>query len=127
MTSRTVPEWIGKTPDSKIPPRVRLRVFERFNGVCQLTGRKIRAGDNWQVDHIRALKNGGEHRETNMQPVLQEAHKEKTKEDVAIKAKNERVRKKHLGITKSKNPLPGGRGSKFKKKMDGTVVKRNDK
>src|ERR1700730_4972262 len=25
--TRTVAEWIGKTPDEKIPPRVRLRVF----------------------------------------------------------------------------------------------------
>jgi hypothetical protein len=34
------------------------------------------------------------------------------------------VKVKHLGLKKSKNPLPGSKGSKWKKKMDGSVVKR---
>lgn len=125
MTARSVPEWIGKTPDAKIPPRVRLRVFERSGGICQETKRKIMPGDDWDCDHILALINGGEHRESNLQPVLCEAHKEKTKEDVAIKAKIARVRKKHLGLHKSKNPMPGGRNSKWKKTIGGQVVRRS--
>lgn len=32
--TRDVEEWIGKTPDSAIPKRVRLRVFERLGGQC---------------------------------------------------------------------------------------------
>lgn len=39
--TRALPEWIGKTPDTAIPARVRVRVFERFGGICQETGRKI--------------------------------------------------------------------------------------
>ena len=30
--SRALPEWIGKTPDAKVPPRVRLRIFLREGG-----------------------------------------------------------------------------------------------
>jgi hypothetical protein len=37
-----------------------------------------------------------------------------------------RVKSKALGLKKSKNPLPGGKGSKWKKKMDGSVVRRDD-
>lgn len=106
MTGRAVTEWVGKTPDSAIPPRVRLRLFERCNGVCALTGRKIQVGDEWDIDHKRALCNGGEHRESNLQVVLREPHRKKTAEDVSLKAKAARVRLKHIGAwPKSKRPI----------------------
>lgn len=125
MTGRSVPEWVGKTPDAAIPPRVRLRVFERHGGVCALTGQKIRAGDEWDIDHEIALANGGEHREANLRPVLRAAHRRKTAADSAQKAKDARVRKKHLGIAKPRSPLPGGRASKWKRKVDGTIERRD--
>ncbi len=98
--SRAVEEWIGKTPDTPAPPRVRLRVFERYNGVCYLSGRKIMPGDKWQIEHPQALINGGENRESNMAPALVEPHKVKTAADVKQRAKNDRVRKRHIGIKK---------------------------
>jgi len=124
MTGRKVPEWIGKTPDSKVPPRVRLRVFEAHSGICALSGRKITAGDKWDLDHKQALANGGEHRESNLQPAIREEHRKKTAEDVRMKAKDRRIRSKHLGIHKSKSTLDGSKGSKWKRKVDGTVVPR---
>ena len=96
--TRTVKEWIGRTPDSKIPPRVRLRVFEAYGGVCHLSGRKIAAGELWDCDHIIALINGGEHREANLAPALRDKHKAKTADDVAEKAKVARKAKAHLGL-----------------------------
>ena len=102
--SRSVPEWIGKTDDSPIPPRVQLRVFDEYGGKDYITGQKIRAGDDWQCDHIIALCNGGENRESNLAPVLKKNHTKKTAKDVAIKAKTDRIRKKHLGI----HPEPKG-------------------
>lgn len=124
MAGRTPPEWIGKTPDSAIPPRVRLRVFEAHGGVCHLTGQKIWPGDEWDCDHIQALCNGGEHRESNLAPALRPAHRAKTAEDVKLRAKADRVRKKHLGIHQSRTPLNCGRKSRFKKKLNGQVVLR---
>lgn len=97
---RTVEEWIGKTDDAKIPPRVRLRVFERYNGTCYLSGVKIQPGDKWEVEHILALCLGGEHRENNMAPALVDPHREKTTKDRKMKAKIDRVRKRHIGIKK---------------------------
>ena len=121
--SREVPEWKGKTDDSAIPPRVRLRVFERCRGMCHLSGLRIQPGDQWDCDHIVALINGGEHRESNLAPALRDEHRKKTASDVAQKSKNYRVRAKHLGIKKPSR-FPGSRDSKFKKRMDGTVVLR---
>lgn len=122
--ARELPEWIGSNPDAKIPPRVRLRVFERHNGVCHISGRKIQAGDLWECDHIVALINGGEHRESNLAPALKDKHREKTKEDVAIKAKTYERRSSHLGIRESKTPMPFGRKSKWKRKMNGEIIPR---
>ena len=96
--SRTVKEWIGRNPDSKIPPRVRLRIFEAHGGVCHLSGRKIAAGEPWDCDHIIALINGGLHRESNLAPALRDKHREKTAEDVAEKAKVARKAKANLGL-----------------------------
>ena len=107
--SRPAPEWIAKSDDARIPPRVRIRVFERFNGVCQLTGRKIMPGDEWDCDHAVALANGGSHREGNLRPVLRSAHREKTKADVAEKSRVNRKRAKHLGI-KADKPRIASRG-----------------
>ena len=126
MTKRGTDEWIGKTPDQKIPPRVRLRVFEAFGGICAETGRKIMPGDDWDCDHRIALANGGEHRESNLRPVLREAHRAKTAEDVRLKAKIERVRKKHVGAAQKPAyaRIPGSKGTRFKQKLDGTVIDR---
>lgn len=117
---REVEEWIGKHDDSPIPARVRLRVFERHNGVCYLSGRKIRPGDKWEIEHIKALSLGGQHREFNFAPALVVPHRAKTAIDRRIKAKNDRVRKKHLGIRKP-SKFACSKDSPFRKKINGKV------
>lgn len=122
---RSIKEWIGKTDDAKVPDYVRLRVFDRHAGVCHISGRKIRAGETWELEHVIALCNGGEHRETNLAPALADPHKEKTKLDRKERSKTLRKRKKYLGIKPHKSrPMFGSRASGYKRKMDGTVVKR---
>jgi 5-methylcytosine-specific restriction endonuclease McrA len=122
---RAVPEWRGKSDDTAIPARVKLRVFEKYKGTCYLSGRKILAGDKWEVEHIIALANGGEHREDNLAPALIEPHKEKTKADRKITSKIARVRKKHLGLIKPKGrSMPGSKISGWKRTFDGKWVKR---
>ena len=96
--SRALPEWCGKTPDTPVPPRVRLRVFEAYGGKCYLSGRKIMAGDKWEVEHIIAIINGGENRESNLAPALKAPHREKSNADLALKSKTYRQRAKHLGL-----------------------------
>ena len=96
--SRELPLWVGATDDAKVPPRVRLRVFEAHGGRCWLSGRKIMPGDKWELDHKVALINGGRHAEDNLAPALSEAHRIKTADDVKIKSKVARIRAKHLGV-----------------------------
>ncbi len=122
--TRSVPEWIGKTSDTRVPDRVRVRVFESYGGLCYLSGREIRAGDAWEIDHIVALVNGGENRENNLAPVLASEHRSKTRQDVKAKAKGARVRQKYLGLGGPRLPMPGARKSKWKKPLNGPAVRR---
>lgn len=126
MTGRAVEEWHGATPDAHVPARVRLRVFERHGGKCWLTGRKITPGDAWDLDHIKALCNGGEHRENNLAPALRDAHRKKTATDVAERAKVDRIRKKHLGIkTRKSRPLFGTEASGWRKPFNAPPERRS--
>lgn len=114
--SRTVEEWIGKNDDTRVPPRVRLRVFYRDSGICQCGCEQlIRAGQRWQTDHIVAIINGGENRESNLRTLLVKHHAKKTAEDVAEKATVNRKRSANLGIKKRRRTIPG-------RKFDGTPV-----
>lgn len=106
LTGRAVEEWIGATPDTPVPKRVKLRVFERYKGICYLSGVRIHGGDKWDVEHMKALHAGGENRETNLAPALKAKHKEKTADEMALKAKIDRTRKKHLGLNKPKYKWP---------------------
>lgn len=106
MNGRSVPEWRGSSPDAKVPPHVRARVFERHGGRCHISGRLIRTGDAWELEHIKPLSMGGEHAELNMAPALVQPHREKTAKEATARAKADRMRAKHLGIwPKSKTPL----------------------
>jgi 5-methylcytosine-specific restriction protein A len=120
--SRTVEEWRGKTDASAPPPRVKLRVFLRFGGTCQICFTKIVS--NPEIDHQVALINGGFNCETNLVPLHPRCHALKTKTDVALKSADRKTQLHHYGIKQSRNPMPGSRRSKFKKKMSGEVVLR---
>lgn len=122
---RRVPEWIGATPDTRVPDRVKLRVFMAHEGRCWLAGRKIESGELWELEHKVALCNGGENRESNLAPALVDKHKAKTAEDVAEKATVDRKRKAHLGIRRTSRPMPGSRRSPWKQKLDGTWERRS--
>jgi 5-methylcytosine-specific restriction protein A len=119
-------EWIGKTPDTPVPLRVRVRQFERDGGICQCgCDWPIFAGDKWETDHKVAIINGGENRESNLRTLLKSHHKTKTAADVAEKAKVYRKRLNHLGLKRRKGPpMAGSKASGFKRKMDGSVERR---
>lgn len=105
--TRTTDEWIGKSDDTVPPPRVRLRVFDAHGGKCYLCPHKIRAGEYWQLDHVKAIINGGENRESNLKPACRNCCYRKTAKDTAEKSDVADKRKKHL--------LPKGPSRSFRK------------
>lgn len=108
MTGRSVPLWVGKTPDSEIPRRVKARIWQRCGGRCALTGRKLSATDPHDYDHIKPLWADGIHGEENLQLVSRDKHREKTAEEAGPRAKADRMGAKFRGEwPKSKRPLLG--------------------
>lgn len=99
MSPREISEWIGTSSAHTVPPRVRLRVFEKYGGICQCgCTRRIYPGDAWECDHTIAIINGGENRESNLRPLLVDCHAAKSSDDVAEKSKVYATRSRHLGI-----------------------------
>ncbi|WP_019170722.1 HNH endonuclease [Pseudaminobacter salicylatoxidans] len=103
--ARPRPEWIAKHDGMNIPPRVRQRVYDRDGGVCHICKLPIKTGETWQADHVTALINGGEHRETNLAPAHSHCHVGKTAQDVKEKAKVAKVRGKHTGAIRPKQAI----------------------
>lgn len=108
-TRRAVKEWVGAHPDQAIPRTVKARIFARCGGLCGLTGKRLAPGE-CDFDHIKSLRNGGEHRELNLHPVWRQAHREKTAQENSDGAKADRIHAKHHGYyPPSPTPLKGGR------------------
>ena len=113
--SRELPEWIGRSENTTIPPRVKVRIFLLANGKCKNCGRFIAGKLTAEYDHVTALINGGENRETNLQLLCCECHSQKTASDVAEKAITARKRAKHIGLKKP-------RTIRSWRRFDGTIV-----
>lgn len=122
-------EDVGTTKRKNMTPRLRLKIWEAHKGICVLCHDKIDGvRERWIVEHITPLALGGEDTEANMGPAHDACAIKKTfgrTGDIAKAAKAKRVKSKHLGIKKSRNSLPGGKESKWKKKIGGGVVPRD--
>jgi 5-methylcytosine-specific restriction endonuclease McrA len=84
-----------------------VRVFERHDGRCHLTGQKIGPGDRWELDHIKPLALGGGNREANLAPALYSPHRKKAAAEKTTVSKADRIRLKHTGGWKpSRRKIP---------------------
>lgn len=77
-------------------------------------------------DHVVALINGGENRESNLELLCIPCHLVKTKADVKEKSVVYHKKAKNIGIKlKQGRPFSGSRRSKWKKMMTGKVILRD--
>ena len=122
-------EDVGTTARKRLTPTQRLRIWERDKGMCCLCPRKIDGvRELWIIEHKRALELGGTDTEDNMGPAHKGCADKKTNGpngDHAMAAKAKRNKRAALGLDKSKSPVPGSRTTKWKRKMDGSVVRRS--
>lgn len=114
---------VGTTKRGRMTTRMKLAIFERERGLCMICGKKLRSGEII-FEHVRALELGGSDTAENIRLTCVPCAREKTRDDHSRAAKAKRVKSKHLGLRVSKNPLPGGRKSPWKIKMNGQRVKR---
>ena len=96
-------EDVGTTARGHLSTRRKLGIWEREKGLCMMCSTRLQPG-KFIYEHVRALELGGTDTDDNIRLTCLPC----------------------AGVKKSKNPLPGGKGSKWKKKMDGSVVRRDD-
>ena len=128
--ARSVEEWVGKSDDSKAPPSVRLRVWDRLKGRCHACGRKIGLGERWTLEHLIALINWlatpeqpHGNRESNLGLTCPNCLPAKNAADMAEKSTVADLRKAHI-LPKPLSTWGCGRGSKWKRKINGQTVPR---
>ena len=105
----------------------RLSLFLKRKGLCSICSLKIDAGKAWDIDHIIPLGLGGTNEPNNLQILCKHCHHSKTSQsDIPRIAKTKRLKARHLGARPpSTRPIPGSRRSPWKRKMDGSVVRRS--
>ncbi|GAA6162606.1 hypothetical protein NBRC116590_03100 [Pelagimonas sp. KU-00592-HH] len=110
----------------KRTPLQRASIFEAHKGICHICGERIDGTrEKWELEHIVPFDLTRDDSDENLAPAHVACHKAKTREDKARISKANRVRAKHIGAHKSRHPLPGGKSSKFKRKVGGPVVLRD--
>lgn len=95
-----------------ISKKTRAIIFQRDNGICWICKGKIGATEEWDADHMLSRELGGSDETENLAPAHRDpCHRQKTKEDVRLIAKSNRIRRQLDPETRriSKHKLPKGR------------------
>jgi 5-methylcytosine-specific restriction endonuclease McrA len=109
----------------EFPKSVKSKAAERAKGHCEQCGKKLRVGE-FHYDHRVADGLGGTPTLDNCMVLCLPCHKDKTHlHDNPIMQKADRQRKAVAqGIRTPKKPMPFGRNSGLKMKMNGEIVDR---
>jgi 5-methylcytosine-specific restriction protein A len=116
-------------PRKQFTDQQRAKIFLERGGKCHKCERKLGSGDDWILEHIVALQNGGTNADSNMGVTCSWCLPAKNKADAGLAAKGRAQAVAHVIPTSQRRkkgpPIPGSRRSKFKRKMDGTTVRRD--
>jgi len=106
--------------------RERLRLFAHHRGVCHICQGKIDGTrEAWEIEHELPVALGGDESDENRKLAHVKCHKAKTAKDVGRIRKADRARAKHTGAkSKPRHVIPGSKASGWKKRLDGSVVRR---
>ena len=104
----------------------RARIFAAHDGRCHICGERIDGTrERWDADHIIPLEISRDDGDDNLAPAHEACHRRrKTPQDRKTIAKAQRVEKKHTGAHRPRSVIPGSRGSRYKRTIDGRVVDR---
>ena len=64
-----------------MPPQRVARIHAAAHGCCHVCGRKLGPSDDYEIDHVIALENGGSDDDENLRPCCSWCHGMKTGDD----------------------------------------------
>lgn len=111
------------TPRKPLTPAQKLKMYLAHNGICCLCGNKIDGVKEAWDEHIDPLWLNGTNDMGNRKPAHAKCARLKTAAEAKDRAKDRSVSAKHFGAKKP-STMAGSRQSKWKKKMNGEVVRR---
>jgi 5-methylcytosine-specific restriction protein A len=109
----------------RMSPSRRARIFAAHDGMCHLCGQPIDGTrERWDAEHVVPYALTRDDSDDNLAPAHVACHAVKSKADVTAIAKAARVSRKHIGAHRPAGTLPGSKSTRWKRKLDGTVVPR---
>ena len=109
----------------EFPVKVRKAAWDRAGGICECgCSQPFTNADPVEYDHIVEAALGGEATIGNCIALRKSCHRAKTSERAPVIAKASRIERKTQGLTGRKAVIPGSKTSGWKRKLDGTVVRR---
>jgi len=79
----------------RMTPQRRARLFAEHDGRCHKCRRNIGPADDWDMEHIIALENGGTDDDDNLAPCCEWCHVTKTTDDHAAHTRGKRAYERH--------------------------------
>lgn len=108
----------------EFPAKVKVLAFRRANGHCESCTAFLRVG-KFHYDHVNPDAMTGEPTLENCRVLCLACHSAKTRGDITKISRAKRREAKHIGAkAPSRHPLPGGKRSPWKIKINGEVVAR---
>lgn len=110
-----------------LSPKQRMQLFVDRGGVCCVCKGKIHVAEKWIVEHLDPLSRTGTNDLSNLDVAHEKCARSKTSKEATERSKIRSVATKHFGAGKKRKgaPMPGSRDSKWKRRLDGTVVRRD--
>jgi 5-methylcytosine-specific restriction protein A len=107
--------------------KTKLAAWQRSGGKCEECGRKVGAGLKFEYDHTIPCEIDGTNDLDNCRVLCVGCHAIKTGTvDIPRAAKNRRIAADNAGVkTRRSRPMPGTKASGLRKRMKGTVERRD--
>jgi 5-methylcytosine-specific restriction endonuclease McrA len=113
-----------RTSADNFSRKQRAEICLRAKGSCENCGAHLKVGEG-EAHHDKPVNDGGRPDIANGRWLCKPCHREITTGYVRETRKAERVRDRHTGaMLKSARPLPCGKGSRLKRKLNGQIVER---
>lgn len=113
------------SPRAEFSKRTKLIAWNRSQGRCEQCTAKLFTG-NIEYHHVREATFNGLASLDNCMVLCRACHRTITKSRAPLIAKSNRQRAAYIGLRKNNYPpIPGTKRSGWKKRMDGTVERRN--